>query len=217
MPTNRLLHASDLERVQPHGEMLATFLNSAKDDVTQSHAVGIFELCHQLDSLRKSKPPFPFPQKPTAAVTEYVNKRYDLLKAVNQALSKYHFHPHLVGHDPYQVNWMVAEPTGQEIKNPAQAIGDSILIPPISAINIILEMTANGTLDRVRQCICGRWFFAATNKKVVCSDACRFEKYKQKDNDAFKKNRADYMRTYYRNPKVQTKRKKPNGPTKKTK
>src|SRR6185312_1023307 len=31
-------------------------------------------------------------------------------------------------------------------------------IPPAGAIKIILEMYEAGTLDRIRQCVCGKWF-----------------------------------------------------------
>ena len=56
--------------------------------------------------------------------------------------------------------------------------------------------------------MCGRWFFALTNKKAVCSDACRFQKFKQ-GKDAFNEERAEYMREYRSNPRV--KARKANG------
>lgn len=210
MNTNRLSHIAPLEHAHYVGEMLANFLNAAKGLAKQREVVEIFHLCRQLDELRRKKPPFPLPKQPTQEVTEYLSQYYMLTKRLNNALEKYRFRPVLAGHDPYRIDWFVAKPgkpSKREIKQ-AEASG-TVPLPSISAINIILEMTANGTLDRVRECICGRWFFAATNKKVVCSDACRFEKYKQKDKDAFKKQRADYMRDYYRNPKAKTKRRKP--------
>lgn len=55
-------------------------------------------------------------------------------------------------------------------------------------IRLILSMTEAGTVRRIRKCICGKWFFAQTNKKRVCSNACRFQK--------FSKGHAAYMRRY---------------------
>jgi hypothetical protein len=59
-------------------------------------------------------------------------------------------------------------------------------------------MTEQGSLDRVRKCICGRWFFATTNKKEVCSDACRFRKFQDGLGPALKEQRRKYMQKYYR-------------------
>jgi len=55
-------------------------------------------------------------------------------------------------------------------------------------IRLILNMTEAGTLNRIRKCHCGRYFFAQTNKKRVCSTACRLEK--------FNRDHPDYMSKY---------------------
>jgi hypothetical protein len=53
-------------------------------------------------------------------------------------------------------------------------------IGPHSAIAIILEMAAAGSIDRIRQCAnpsCGKWIMVTSTKRLTCSDDCRFAKY----------------------------------------
>jgi hypothetical protein len=59
-----------------------------------------------------------------------------------------------------------------------------------SWIKIILDLMETGTLARVRQCICSKWFYAESNKKKVCSDACRARKFSEGTD------RTEYMRAY---------------------
>jgi len=59
-----------------------------------------------------------------------------------------------------------------------------------SWIKSILDLLESGALARVRQCICRKWFYATSNKKQVCSDACRARKFSEGTN------RSEYMRGY---------------------
>ena len=56
-------------------------------------------------------------------------------------------------------------------------------------------MQTAGTLDRIRKCQCGLSFFAQSNKKAACSDACRVAKFMQ-SSATYKEDRAKYMRKY---------------------
>jgi hypothetical protein len=54
---------------------------------------------------------------------------------------------------------------------------------PHTAVQVILEMTGAGTVDRIRRCEnpnCHKWIMALSGKRVVCGDACRFAKYEAK-------------------------------------
>ncbi len=60
----------------------------------------------------------------------------------------------------------------------------------------VFELLKQGLLDRIRCCICGRWFFARFAHQRSCSGACRHKLYEQSDD--FKDRRRKYMRSYYR-------------------
>jgi len=77
------------------------------------------------------------------------------------------------------------------------------------ALEMISLLASAGTLWRMRQCQkCGNWFFAATNKKVSCGNACRKAKFKAMDPDAFRSKRAEQMRNWRRAKKKQKKKRR---------
>lgn len=80
---------------------------------------------------------------------------------------------------------------------------------PEFVLGVLADLDSRGLLHRIRQCFCGRWFFAGSEKKLVCTDACRFAKYKLADPETFKAFRADYMREYRRKPAVRKRSKSP--------
>ena len=193
------------------------FLNdSAASGAERAKAMSVFGLCQQLDALRKTAPPLPLPPEPPPGFWQYSVKLSALQKAVNEALREFRFVPMLGGGpDPYWVGWIsprVRRLTKHQIRNAKES--GAIPTPPLFAIKVTLEMLEAATLDRIRHCVCGRWFFAASGKKMACSDACRFQKFKQVDPDRFHKERAEYMKDYRKNPRVKAKKEKQNGRTK---
>jgi hypothetical protein len=60
----------------------------------------------------------------------------------------------------------------------------------------VMELARHRLLDRIRCCICGRWFFARFMHQRSCSGKCRHKNYEQ--SEEFKENRRTYMRNYYR-------------------
>ena len=85
-------------------------------------------------------------------------------------------------------------------------------VPVNAGIVVILEMLAEGTLERLRKCSeCQEWFFAVSDKKRVCGGLCRYRKFKQIRTNA---ERAKYMREHRKNPRVKAKR-RANGKTQK--
>jgi hypothetical protein len=60
----------------------------------------------------------------------------------------------------------------------------------------VIELTKQKLLDRIRCCICGKWFFARFMHQRSCSAKCRHKNYEQ--SEEFKENRRTYMRNYYR-------------------
>jgi hypothetical protein len=60
----------------------------------------------------------------------------------------------------------------------------------------LVRLTSEHLLDRVRRCICQKWFFAARNNRKSCSPKCRHKLYER--TDEYKQARREYMRKYYR-------------------
>ena len=140
-------------------------------------------------------------------------QREKLLKTIDEIVSKYRVRLSVSFDYRFYVRWLPAGPpklTKAE-REPYKDSGgqiDGFPIGEMGAIQVVLEMATAGTLDRIRQCQnvkCRKWFFATTNKKVVCGDACRFQKYVEgKGKEEFKNERKEYMSTYRRNPKVKS-------------
>jgi len=56
----------------------------------------------------------------------------------------------------------------------------------------VLELARFGYQNRLRRCICGRWFYAWHDASKFCSDACRHKKYER--TPEFKARRREYQR-----------------------
>ena len=69
-------------------------------------------------------------------------------------------------------------------------IGESL------AAHGVMELARQRLFDRIRCCICGRWFFARFMHQRSCSGKCRHKNYEQ--SEEFKENRRKYMRNYYK-------------------
>ena len=63
------------------------------------------------------------------------------------------------------------------------------------AAHSIVRLHTAGLLDRIRQCVCERWFFARFRNQKSCSAVCRHTAYEKSDD--FKRKRREYMRRYY--------------------
>ena len=60
----------------------------------------------------------------------------------------------------------------------------------------LIRLTSEHLLDRIRRCVCGKWFFAARNQRKSCSAKCRHKLYEQTED--YRQRRRKYMREYYR-------------------
>jgi predicted RNA-binding Zn ribbon-like protein len=58
-----------------------------------------------------------------------------------------------------------------------------------------VELAQMHLVDRLRQCICGKWFGARSRNQKSCSSKCRHRRYEQ--TEEFKAKRRKYMRDYY--------------------
>jgi hypothetical protein len=59
----------------------------------------------------------------------------------------------------------------------------------------LIRLTSEHLLDRIRRCVCGKWFFAARNQRKSCSPKCRHKLYEQTED--YRRKRRKYMRDYY--------------------
>lgn len=64
------------------------------------------------------------------------------------------------------------------------------------AAHAVIQLAEKRLLQRVRRCVCGKYFFANFSHQRSCSAACRHKNYEQ--TEQFKERRRAYMRTYYR-------------------
>jgi hypothetical protein len=176
---------------------VARFLNEESALGEHADVLKIFELCRELEDCRDFTSASDLNEKARRATLK--------LDQLNAVLRKFEFVPFVHGLGPHHVTWIPA-------KGPA---AEDAAIRAGSFVGRILEMTEAGTLGLVRRCICGQWFVAQTAKKLVCSDACRFRKFKQSDR-SFNKDRAQYMREYRKTPAV-IKRRKNRAKTKRRK
>jgi hypothetical protein len=142
----------------------------------------IFELCQRLEdhlrTLRESSPD---------------RETQELLSVINSHLEEF---PFLAVLGPWRVHpfvWWRRAPDRHPRRDAQPLAGKRLseMATPVfhlDIVRLVLNMTEAGTVGRIRKCVCGTWFFAQTNKKRVCSDACRFRK--------FNSEHANYMRRY---------------------
>jgi hypothetical protein len=171
-----------LERLSPlekqRGELLAYFLNR---DLDEYQEIGrILQSCQELHALYTKRPP-PFPSPEWRA---YELKQLSLASEITKALRQFEVVLGLevselgistVYFPAFPVSAKQKAVISQFTKTGARVFG------PHTAVQVILEMTGAGTVDRIRRCEnpnCCKWIMATSAKRVTCNDACRFEKFK---------------------------------------
>jgi hypothetical protein len=179
------------------------------DHPARAEVLKIFEMCRRLDELWREHESERFSPK-------RFNRRNDEARSIRQelnaALEAFSFTPFLFGLSvdiPITIFWEPVRRADLE----AEFKPGAGPVPIASIIKIILGMTETRTLSRARQCICGKWFYAERNKKQVCSDACRAQKFIANNPD-YNQKQAEKMRKYRatlkKNPKVKAKPKRRN-------
>jgi hypothetical protein len=63
------------------------------------------------------------------------------------------------------------------------------------AVNALVSLAGDNLLPRIRECECGRWYFARFKHQRFCTSRCR-DKHHQSSPE-FKEGRRKYMRDYY--------------------
>lgn len=142
----------------------------------------ILQSCQELHTLYTHRPaPLPSPER-----NAYQVKELSLAARIGQALRGFEIVLGVEVSEQLGIStiWYPARPAisskhkaviAQFTKSGARAFG------PHTAVQVILEMTVAGTVDRIRQCEnpdCHKWIMVTSTKRVTCSDACRFAKYK---------------------------------------
>ena len=172
------------------GGLLAYFLNC---DAGKHKDVGhILEGCQELHALTINQPA----AVPSPAWRAYELKRFEIGGRINAALRRF---PIVLGIEvctpelstvsyPAWRGWRTKQKTvlAQMTPTGARVFGMH------TALQVILEMTGAGTIDRIRRCEnpnCGKWIMAVSAKRLTCSDACRIAKFQMRPGS-----RANYMR-----------------------
>lgn len=168
---------SPLEKYR--GELLAYFLNRDLDEFKE---IGqILRGCQELHALyAKRPPPFPSPER-----RSYELKQLSLASKITEVLRQFEI---VLGLEVSELGistvYFLARPVSSAKQKAviAQFTKSGVVraFGPHTAVQVILEMTGAGTVDRIRQCEnpnCHKWIMAVTGKKIVCDDACRFAKY----------------------------------------
>jgi hypothetical protein len=162
------------------GELLAYFLNR---DLAENQEVGqILQSCQELHALHANRPaPFPSPER-----RAYELRKIELASRVNEASRRFEV---VFGLDPLGPDitpvCFLAHPASPAQRKPVLSQWTTTgvrVFGPHTAIQVILEMTGAGIIDRIRRCDnpdCGKWIMATNTKRVTCNDACRFAKYQQ--------------------------------------
>jgi hypothetical protein len=170
------------------GSLLAYFLNR---DLGEYREIGqILEGCQELHALY-TKRPQPFPSHEWRA---YELKQRSLASKITEALRQFEVFLGLeVSELGISTVYFPAFPVRSRKAVIAQFTKSGIrAFGPHTAVQVILEMTGAGTVDRIRQCEnpnCRKWLMVTSKNRVTCNDACRSAKYQLK-----KGSRANYMR-----------------------
>jgi hypothetical protein len=72
-----------------------------------------------------------------------------------------------------------------------------------SSIKALIELGSAGYVNRVRQCLCGKWFYARLAPQHSCSATCRQKRFQQ--SSQYKRKKREYMRNYRRDEKAKDK------------
>jgi hypothetical protein len=199
-----------LKRLTPlekhRGELLAYFLNR---DLDEYERIGqILQGCHELHALYTKRPP-PFPSPEWRA---YELKQLSLASKITEVLRHFEIFLGLeVSELGISTVYFPAFPVSSAKQKAAiaQFTKSGVRVfGPHTAVQVILEMTGAGTVDRIRRCEnpnCHKWIMVTSTKRVTCSDACRSAKYQIQ-----KSSRANDMRrsrdVHKKNPQLKKQR-----------
>lgn len=144
------------------GVMSAQWLNRSAG--SQAHE----QVCNLLTALRGLEPllkEHPVVQPQSDGTTAYLadSPGAILRDAINKQLAAYQFRPALNAEDAhtFKVDWM---PNGS-------SFGEAEMV------QALCELHNEGTLSRLRTCLCGQWFMARSDNQECCSTQCRQKKW----------------------------------------
>jgi hypothetical protein len=111
-------------------------------------------------------------------------KRNEALRDLNRRVSVYRMNP--VCTSSQQVGLIV------RYRHTAPTLAQSL---EAEAASFIISLASVRLLERLRACICGKWFFGRTFTQRFCSPTCRIRHFKS--SEEWKAHRRKYMRDYY--------------------
>jgi len=168
-------HLTPIEKQR--GELLAHFLN---ENLADQREIGqILESCQELHALYIHRPaPLPSPER-----YAYQLKELSLVGRIGQLLRGFEI---VLGLEASELGistvWQLARPIPSKHKA-VIAQFTKTGARTFNPVQVILEMTASGIVDRIRRCEnpgCEKWIMAVSAKKITCDGVCRFAKYAAK-------------------------------------
>ena len=149
---------------QNTAQNLLVWLNATKGIPGKSRVVALLQAVQQLRAEREPK------------------RRHKLLLEIFDRFAWYQSRLRLgMTIDPRSENWTVHWKMGQSV-----AEGD--------ALNALLKLHDENLEQKVRQCRCGRWFFARSGKHNFCSRKCQLKA--TRSTAAWKKKNREHQRAY---------------------
>jgi hypothetical protein len=155
------------------GELVATRTQILEIlDVMQDHVAWIKEL----------------PEWPPTETDDVPFGSWEPFADLNEMLVSYTFCPVFVP-DARERRWRV-EKAASSRRNPDE----------VFAVHALVDLAKQGRIDRLKECACGRWYYARFSHQRFCSAECRVKFWE--DSEERKEQKRDRARKYYEYHKV---------------
>jgi hypothetical protein len=152
-------------------KVLTDWLNKSRGTVSHSRdaVCRLLTALHGLEQTLREHPIVDVPEHgPSVAMSTSPGAL--LRDAINKQLADYQFTPMLLVTDAHKppIQWLSPD------SNDSKEIEASM-------IRMVCDLHNEGSLSRVRECICGEWFMARSDNQECCSTGCRQKKWGKTD------------------------------------
>jgi hypothetical protein len=181
---------------------LVRWLNDARARKGTGHITSLIEALKELKKVRSDLPaasinPYEW-RRLVGTETQFENltRSSKVVRKIDGMLSRYKVHQRrLDARSWWKPSW-IRTPNKYRIKMSIVANGDyaEFMFGEADAVNSALRLAEEGYLIRLRECHCGRWFYARFDHQMFCSTPCQRQHYR--NSESFLATRREYMRGY---------------------
>jgi hypothetical protein len=152
-------------------EILIDWLNKSRGTVSQSRdaVCGLLTALRGLEPLLREHPIVEVPEYGHSAPVD-TSPGALLREAINKQLVNYQFTPMLLVTDTHKLPIRWLSPNSNDSKEIEATM-----------IRTVCDLHNDGTLSRLHECLCGKWFMARSNNQECCSTVCRQKKWGKTD------------------------------------